>query len=114
MPNTLTRTYAFRLINVCFLLLLASSQLAAQTDATTTRISIIPKPRELTTTTEPFRLERDAHLSLADPKSTDDQFAAADFIDDVKQTAGVTLKTGRSRRKAILIGQLDLPAVQAA
>src|SRR5262245_45659017 len=112
MPNTLKRTYAFHLIITSCLLLSGSQMALAQTGQS--RISVIPKPQELSATGETFRLDRSAHLTLADPKSTQDQFAAADFIDDLKETAAVTLRTGNSRRKAILIGRLDLPVMQSA
>jgi len=81
----------------------------------TTRVSIIPQPRELTATGAKFQLDRNARIVLADPKSVDDQFAANDFIEDSKQTANVTLKVSRNRgRKTILIGLLSLPAIDAA
>lgn len=41
-----------------------------------------------------------------DSESADDRFAAQDFIDDLKATAGVALSIGRSRSRAIVIGQL--------
>jgi hypothetical protein len=86
----------------------------AQTNSRS-RISIIPQPRELTATSESFRLDRSAHIMLADPRSAEDQFAAADFIEDIKQTAGVSLKTNHNRgRKAIFIGVLDLAPIQSA
>jgi hypothetical protein len=62
-----------------------------------------------------FRLTRNAHLTLADPKSTDDLFAANDFVDDVKNTANVALKISRGRgRGTILIGLLGSPLIDAA
>jgi hexosaminidase len=78
------------------------------------RISVIPQPRQLAATGHPFPLNQ-TRLTLADPRSTDDQFAAADFIDDVKQTTGVLLKIRHGRgRTTILIGLLSLPAIQSA
>jgi len=77
------------------------------------RISVIPQPRELKTTGEKFLLDRNAHIVLADPRSTDDKFAADDFVSDVKIAANVTLKIGRNRgRKAIILGLLTQPLIQ--
>ncbi len=114
MPNTLTRTPAFSLIVICLFVFFATGLVPAQTTTTAARISVIPQPRELTATDQSFRLDRAAHIKLADPGSADDQFAAADFINDLKQSAGVILKTSRRGRKAILIGLIDLPAIQSA
>jgi hypothetical protein len=62
-----------------------------------------------------FRLDRSAHITLADPRSDEDQFAAKDFIDDLKQTTGVSLKISRNRgRQTILVGKLSLPAIANA
>jgi hypothetical protein len=108
MPNTLTRTQALRL-TVLLITLIGSIDVVLGQDA---RISVIPQPREMKATGEKFLLDRNAHITLADPRSTDDQFAANDFIEDTKQTAGITLKLGRGNRKAITIGLLSLPAIQ--
>jgi hypothetical protein len=52
---------------------------------------------------------------LADSRSEDDRFAAADFTNDLQETAKLVIKIGVSRaRHSILIGSLDLPVVQAA
>jgi hypothetical protein len=115
MPNTLTRTFSLRL-TVLILAMVSFVALAyGQAPGKSNRVSIIPQPRELTSTGQIFRLDRKAHLTMADPRSVDDQFAANDFIDDVKQTAGVTLKRSRSRgNKTILVGLLSLPVIQSA
>ncbi|HEY8413089.1 MAG TPA: beta-N-acetylhexosaminidase [Pyrinomonadaceae bacterium] len=77
------------------------------------RISVIPQPRQVTTNSETFRLER-AHVVLADARSEEDRFAAMDFVSDVKE-AGIVLKVRGGRdRKAILIGRIELPVIQAA
>ena len=79
------------------------------------QLRLIPQPRELTVTSETFSLDRSARLTLADPDSIDDQFAAKDFIDDLKQTADVALRFGSRRgRRSILIGKLDLPSIRSA
>jgi hexosaminidase len=108
MPNTLTRRQTVRLI-VLFTTFLYSLGLALGQE---TRVSVIPQPREIKPTAEKFLLDRSAHITLADPRSTEDRFAATDFIEDTKQTAGVILKVGRGSRKSITIGLLSLPAVQ--
>src|SRR6266576_280419 len=102
MQNTLTRSPRLRLMAVCLFLVFAPVTVHPQD--TPASVSVIPQPRELTVTNELFRLQR-AQISLADPHSADDQFAAADFVDDVKQTAGASLKITRGRnRHQILIG----------
>ena len=114
MPNTLTRTHVLRL-TVLLLTFVSLVAVAHGQETQTTRVSIIPQPRELTATGSKFQLDRNARIVLADPKSVDDQFAANDFIEDSKQTANVTLKISRNRgRKTILIGLLSLPAIDAA
>jgi len=115
MPNTLSRSSGFRLIVVCLFLLFACQAAAAQSTSPGPGISIIPTPREMTPNGESFAIDRSVRVALADPRSADDKFAAADFISDVNQTAGIELKiSGGGGRKAILIGKLDLPAIQAA
>ena len=53
-------------------------------------------------------------MVLADSKSAEDQFAAQDFINDVKSSAGAVLTIGRAGRHDILIGRIDsLPIAQA-
>lgn len=112
MSNTLTRTSALRLILLCLFLSCTGLLINAQT---VTSISVIPKPRELAATNETFSLDRGAHIVLADPRSTDDRFAATDFSRQLNETAQVSVKIGGRRgRGAILIGQLNLPAIQSA
>src|SRR5215470_18621552 len=108
MPTTLTRTAGLRVIVVLLLGLAISICVSAQE-----RISIIPSPRELKATGQNFPLDKNAHIVLADPRSTDDKFAADDFVSDVKSTANVSLKMNRNRgRKTIILGLLTLPAIQ--
>jgi hypothetical protein len=57
-------------------------------------VQIIPAPKSLKQTGEDFALGRGARVVLADAKSEDDRFAAQDFADDLKETAGVSLKVG--------------------
>jgi len=78
-------------------------------------VQIIPAPKSLTATGESFRLTRDARIVLAEPKSEDERFAAQDFADDVRETAGVNLRVGTGGGKGqILVGTLDSPRVRAA
>jgi len=103
LPNTLTRTLVFGLV-IGVALIVAQGQ---------DRISVIPQPRQVTPNSETFRLER-AHVVLADTRSEEDRFAAMDFVSDVKE-AGIVLKVRGGRdRKAILIGRIELPVIQAA
>ena len=112
MLNTLTRTSIKSLNAVLIIFLFATLLVQAQeSDAS---ISLIPRPRQLSTTTERLRIDRSTRVALADPRSVDDQFAARDFIEDLKQTSDVTIRTGRRSRRSILIGKLELPAIQTA
>ncbi|MCA1632301.1 MAG: family 20 glycosylhydrolase [Acidobacteria bacterium] len=75
---------------------------------TTTResiVQILPRPKQLKETGERFMLGQKTRLVLADKKSEDDRFAAQDFIDDVRETAGLALKLGTgSGRGRIVVG----------
>ncbi|MFN2530210.1 MAG: family 20 glycosylhydrolase, partial [Pyrinomonadaceae bacterium] len=64
--------------------------------------------------TASFRLDRKTNVTLADSGSADDRFAAQDFINDVTQTIGLALRIGKRRGNSILVGKLDLPAIQSA
>ncbi|HEX6732639.1 MAG TPA: beta-N-acetylhexosaminidase [Pyrinomonadaceae bacterium] len=113
MLNTLTRTASQRLITIFTVLVLATLVVQAQDPAV--KVSVIPQPREIAITGESFRLSRSARITFADFHSQEDQFAARDFIEDLKQTASVSLRTSRGReRNSILIGKLELPSIQAA
>src|SRR3954466_4113693 len=104
---SLTRTLAAA---AALLLLASTAHLRAQTAESSTKIQIIPAPKQVTPGEGSFAL-RDARLVLADGKSAEDQFAAQDFINDVKATAGGRLTTGR---RAILIGRIDSLAIAQA
>ena len=79
------------------------------------KVSIIPQPKQLSVAGDGFRLSRETRIALAESRSADDRFAAEDFIEDVKATAGLTLTIGKGRSShAILIGRIDLPQVQDA
>jgi hypothetical protein len=113
MANTLTRSLGSRLIAVSLILLFVNVVVRAQAPVGSASIAVLPKPRQMTANGESFAMDRGVHLRLADPKSADDRFAAVDFIDDVKQTSGIELGlSAGNRRREILVGKLDLPAIQ--
>ena len=110
MTSTLTRTLNLGAPILC---VIVSAFVLAEAQPAT--VQIIPAPKQLTQSEGRFDLRPEARLVLADSKSVDDHFAAQDFIDDVKQAAGVNLKfAGNSVRHEILIGQIDLPRIQQA
>ncbi|HEX7316621.1 MAG TPA: beta-N-acetylhexosaminidase [Pyrinomonadaceae bacterium] len=92
----------------------ARAQQAPATTAAGQPVQIIPAPKSLKQTGEEFPLARGARVVLADAKSEDDRFAAQDFVDDVKETAGVTLKIGGGGKRRILVGLLSNRRVSAA
>lgn len=113
MLNTLPRTARERLITFVTVFVIGTGVVQAQKSPV--KVSVIPQPREIVITEESFRLNRGVRITFADYQSKEDQFAARDFIDDVKETAGVSLRTSRSRdRNSILIGKLELPSIQSA
>src|SRR5437773_7136480 len=110
MKTTLTRTF-LRQAAILGALAFACPGASAQTP----NVQIIPAPKQLTASEGKFDTGLDTHMALADPQSAEDRFAAQDFIDDVKQTAGVTVRLGGSgARREILIGRIDLPRIQQA
>ena len=98
-------------MTIVFAFALSCGLAAAQTP----NIQIIPAPRQVTPAEGSFSLTRDTRLILADPKSADDQFAAQDFLDDLKATGDISLSIGKGQpRRDILIGKIDsLPVAQA-
>ena len=109
MTTTLTRTLILSAAIVCALAC-ACGQAGAQSPS----LQIIPAPKQVSPSEAEFLIGREARIVLADDKSVDDRFAAQDFVDDVKQVAGVNLKIGGSSRGEILIGLIDLPRIQQA
>ena len=78
-------------------------------------VQVIPAPRFLKKTGEDFPLSKDVRVVLADTKSEEDRFAAQDFIDDVRETAGVALTVGTKRgRISILVGLITDRRVREA
>ncbi|MFN2415563.1 MAG: beta-N-acetylhexosaminidase [Pyrinomonadaceae bacterium] len=69
---------------------------------------IIPAPKSVLGTDGNFLFKRGARVALADPKSEDDRFAAQDFADDLRETAGVALRVGAGGGDGrVLVGPLD-------
>jgi hexosaminidase len=99
-----------RLAIVC---VIASACVLAK--AQSTRLGVIPAPKQVSPSdAAEFLIGRGSRIVLADDKSVDDRFAAQDFADDVKQSAGVNLKIGGSARGEILVGLIALPRIQKA
>ncbi|HSE30086.1 MAG TPA: family 20 glycosylhydrolase [Pyrinomonadaceae bacterium] len=113
MLNTLTRT-SIKSLNAFVIILLSATLLVQAQTQEPEKVSVIPQPRQISTTAERFPVDRSTRVALADPRSADDQFAARDFIEDLKHTADVTIRTGGRGRRSILIGKLDLPVIQTA
>jgi hexosaminidase len=79
------------------------------------RVQVIPAPKSVTKTGEDFALTKDVRVVVADSKSEEDRFAAQDFIDDVRETAGVELRLGSGGgKRRILVGLLSSPRVREA
>jgi hexosaminidase len=85
-----------------------------EVDAQSPSLQIIPAPKHVSAGDSEFSIGRDCRIVLADDKSVDDRFAARDFVDDVKESAGVNVKIGGSSRSEILIGLIDLPRILQA
>ena len=93
----------------------AQSQAASRAASADETVQVIPAPRSLERTGEDFPLTKGARVVLADPKSEEDRFAAQDFIDDMRETAGVELRFGSGGGKdRILVGLLSTPRVREA
>jgi hexosaminidase len=106
---TLTRTFAWR-IAILASLAIACTSAAAQSQ----RIQIIPAPKFVEAGAGSFAIDRHTRVVLADSKSVEDRFAAQDFVDDVKSTAGVSLSISKGKpARDIFVGRLDLPAITA-
>ncbi len=100
MLNTLTRT-SIKSLNALLIISLFAT-LLVQAQESDARISVIPQPRQLSTTSERFTVDRSTRVAFADPRSVDDQFAARDFIEDLKQTTDIAIRTGSRSRRSIL------------
>ncbi|HVF67738.1 MAG TPA: beta-N-acetylhexosaminidase [Pyrinomonadaceae bacterium] len=79
------------------------------------RVQVIPEPKSVTKTGEDFPLTKEVRVVLADSKSEEDRFAAQDFIDDARETAGVELRLGSGGgKRRILVGLLTSTLVREA
>lgn len=106
-----TRRAALHLLLAC----LAVSTCMTTTRAQQAAVQVIPAPKSVKRTAEEFQLARGARIVLADTKSEDDRFAAQDFANDLKETAGVALKVGTGGgKRQILVGPLTNKRVSAA
>src|SRR5882724_3436522 len=98
MTSTLTRT-----LNLSAAIIFVLAATFVLTEAQSVNVQIIPAPRQLNQSEGRFDFGADARIVLADGKSDEDQFAARDLADDLKQAAGVNLKVGaNSARREIL------------
>jgi hexosaminidase len=114
MIRTLPNVRETRFAAVILLLAVCALTPKAQT-ATPANAQIIPAPKSLTQAGAGFNVSRDVRVVLADAKSEDDRFAAQDFADDLRETAGVALRVGTGGgKRQILVGALSLPRVRAA
>ncbi|MCA1591981.1 MAG: beta-N-acetylhexosaminidase [Acidobacteria bacterium] len=78
-------------------------------------VRVIPQPKKLDATGETFQLTRGVTVTVADPRSEEDEFAARDFVEDARETAGVTLVAGKKRgRRSILLGTFGAKAINEA
>lgn len=94
---------------------LTSSAAISQEQHSDSNIQLIPQPRQVTVKADAFRLSDATRIVVADARSEDDRFAAEDFQRDLQETAKLTLKINKSGpRHAILMGSLDLAAIQKA
>lgn len=129
MPNTLSRSHFSRLSLLLIAIVLAATTNApsqtinsannATSNATPSgasgEIRITPEPKQLKSVDAVFRINRNTAIALADPRSEDDRFAAEDFVNDVSETAGVTLMINKGRKQhSILIGLTHLTTIDAA
>src|SRR5574341_419466 len=105
-PTTLTRSVRLR-IAIVWSLALGCGSAAAQSPP----IQLIPAPKSVESGSGSFAIRKGTRLVLADSRSGDDRFAAQDFIDDLKNSAGVSLGIGKGRSRAIVIGELDAPPI---
>lgn len=113
MSNTLTRRSILRLV-VLYLVTVVFAPMAWAQDSTAS-LQIIPRPRQITINQNRFSLSRSTRLALLDSNSADDRFAAEDFAKDMQEAAQLSLKLSKGRSSnSILIGKLELPAIQAA
>jgi len=114
MLHTLTRSALSRPLVLLFLVVISYSVAIAQRQPDDDFVQLIPQPRQIVLKSDRFQLSSNDRIVLADPRSEDDRFAATDFVNDLQETAKLAMRIGGSRtRHSILIGNIDLPGVQA-
>jgi hypothetical protein len=112
---TLTRSALVRPLLVFVSIAIASAAAMSQEQHRVSSIQLIPQPRQITVKPDVFPLGKNARIVVADSRSADDRFAAEDCQRDVQETAKLAMKISKSgARNAILIGSLDLAAIQSA
>jgi hypothetical protein len=96
-------------------IVIACSAAQAQQLTVNHLVKLIPAPRQITLRLNRFQLAGKPRIVLADARSADARFAASDFASDVSETAKLEIRIVNSgSRHSILVGNLDLPSVQAA
>jgi hypothetical protein len=114
MLNTLTRSAVLRPLLLLLSIFIGYSLARGQRQPADELVQLIPQPRQIALKPDRFPVAN-SRIVLADPRSDDDRFAATDFVDDVRKTAKLVMKVSGSRsRYSILVGGLDLPALQSA
>jgi hexosaminidase len=115
MSDTLTRSAFARPSLLLSAIIFGWSVAVAQGPDVSNTIKLIPSPRQIALKPDTFRLGSNVRISLADPRSEEDRFAANDFANDVQETAGLTIKISNSSAlHSILIGSITLAQTQAA
>src|SRR6266404_2951434 len=116
MKNLLSKGSGGRVLAMVLLLAaLGVQHLFAQSSGHEAPVQVIPQPKKVELSGDAFRFRADPKVVLADARSEQDRFAAADFIPDARETAGITLSIGKRRGKGdILIGNLDQRAISEA
>ncbi|HEV7746774.1 MAG TPA: glycoside hydrolase family 20 zincin-like fold domain-containing protein [Pyrinomonadaceae bacterium] len=115
MLNTLTRSAVARPLVLLAAIVFGGSIALAQQPPVNPLVQLVPQPRQIVLRPNRFSLNSKTRIVLADPRSEDDRFAAGDFADDVRETAKLEIKIVNSgSRRSILVGNLDLPSMQAA
>src|ERR1044072_5336705 len=87
---------------------------APQAETIVHSVQVIPAPKSLKRTGDDYFYLGDARIVLAEPKSEEDRFAAQDFADDMKETAGVALRVGGGGEQHIVVGPLSSKRVRAS
>jgi hexosaminidase len=101
----------FRQISMLCLVLFVSLSVRAQNNT----LQIIPEPKQAEAVSENFLLKKGTKINLANSRSAADRFAAEDFINDARETAGVALSIGGGKIQIGLLGDSKIKsALEAA